>query len=87
MILSSHHLEVCCGLEDGLVCGLADKLLRSCDTGMVFTLEALASPEGQGTCSRDAIESLGNINSDKRTPQLPSYTLTRHTTLTVSVLV
>lgn len=39
---------VCCGLEDGLVCGLADKLLRSFDTGMHSTPEAIANTNRPG---------------------------------------
>lgn len=39
---------MCCGLEDGLVCGLAAKLLRSCDTGMVATQEVLVNANRPG---------------------------------------
>jgi hypothetical protein len=68
----------------GLACGLADKLLRLCDTGMVSTPEVLTNPDRPGTCSRDANEIWGNINinTDERTLQL---LYTQHTTLIVSI--
>ena len=69
---------MCCGLEDGLACSLADKLLRSRGTGMDSTPEVLANVNRPGhVLTRRDQESgeTSTLMNGRWTLHLSSYTL------------